>query len=83
MCIGVPMKVVEFESDFGMGTCEIDGVTREVNLSLLDPEEVKEGVWVLVHAGFGVSVVDEAYVQEAKSTIAEIESQSDDLYKSW
>jgi hydrogenase assembly chaperone HypC/HupF len=71
------------EIDYPLGTGEVDGVTRDVNLSLLDPEEVKEGIWVLVHAGFGVSVVDEDYINEAKATIAEIESKTDNLYRTW
>lgn len=81
MCIGIPMQITEI--DYPLGTGEVDGVTRDVNLSLLDPEEVKEGIWVLVHAGFGVSVVDEDYINEAKATIAEIESKTDNLYRTW
>jgi hydrogenase expression/formation protein HypC len=48
------------------GVAEMDGVRREVNLLLLD-EEVRVGEYVLVHAGFAISRLDEA---EARETLA-------------
>lgn len=75
------MKIVNL--DYPIGEGEIDGVKRDVNLSLLDPEEVKEGIHVLVHAGFGVSIVDEDYINDFKETLSQIEASGENLYKSW
>ena len=55
MCVGVPMQVLS-----------IDGVKREANLMLLD-QEVKVGDYVIIHAGFAISRLDE---EEARETLA-------------
>jgi hydrogenase expression/formation protein HypC len=64
MCLGVPMQVVNID-----GTdivAEIDGVKREASLMILD-DEVMLGDFVIVHAGFAISKLDE---QEARETLA-------------
>jgi hydrogenase expression/formation protein HypC len=64
MCLGVPMQVVNIN-----GTdivAEIDGVKREASLMILD-DEVVVGDFVIVHAGFAISKLDE---QEARETLA-------------
>jgi len=45
---------------------EIDGVKREASLMILD-DEVMVGDFVIVHAGFAISKLDE---QEARETLA-------------
>ncbi|GAM08725.1 hydrogenase expression/formation protein HypC [Geobacter sp. OR-1] len=64
MCLGVPMQVVSIEGTDAVA--EIDGVRREASLMLLD-EEVVIGDYVIVHAGFAISKLDEA---EALETLA-------------
>lgn len=64
MCLGIPMQIRSIDGD--LAQCEIDGVTREASLMLLaDP--VSEGDFVLIHAGFAISKLDQ---QEAEETIA-------------
>lgn len=46
------------------GLVELSGVRREVSLLLVP--EAREGDYVIVHAGFAISVVDE---KEAKETL--------------
>jgi hydrogenase expression/formation protein HypC len=62
MCLAIPAKVLKKSGaiasvDFG------DGVTREVNISLV---EVDKGEYVIVHAGFAIQRIDE---KEAKKTL--------------
>ncbi|HEY5513419.1 MAG TPA: HypC/HybG/HupF family hydrogenase formation chaperone [Geomonas sp.] len=64
MCVGVPMQVISIEGDQAM--TEIDGVKREANLMLLD-QEVAVGDFVIVHAGFAISKLDE---EDARETLA-------------
>lgn len=64
MCVAVPMQVVSIEGDQAM--TEVDGVKREANLVLLD-QDVAVGDFVIVHAGFAISKLDE---EEAKATLA-------------
>lgn len=63
MCVGVPMQVISIEGDQAM--TEVDGVKREASLMLLD-QEVKVGDFVIVHAGFAISKLDE---EDAKATL--------------
>ncbi len=63
MCVGVPMEVVSREGDNIIA--EIDGVRREASLMILG-DEVKVGDYVIVHAGFAISLLDK---EEALETL--------------
>jgi len=57
MCLGIPMQVKSID---GMEiVAETDGVRREASLMILDVE-VQVGDYVIVHAGFAISKLDEA-----------------------
>jgi hydrogenase expression/formation protein HypC len=56
------MKIITIEGF--SATVEADGVSREINLRLLEDAQV--GDYVLVHAGFAIEKIDE---QEAKETL--------------
>ena len=58
------MQVISIEGDQAM--TEVDGVRREASLMLLD-QEVKLGDFVIVHAGFAISKLDE---EDARETLA-------------
>lgn len=64
MCLAVPMKVVSIDGDTAIA--EVDGVRREANLMMME-EDVRVGEYVLIHAGFAISRLDE---DEARETIA-------------
>jgi hydrogenase expression/formation protein HypC len=59
MCLGIPGKVVSLESASGlrMGKVSFGGVVKEVCLEYVP--EVALGDYVIVHAGFAISLVDE------------------------
>ena len=63
MCLGIPAKVVQID-DSGQGKVDYLGTKVKTNFTLL--EEVKKGDWVIVHAGFAISKLDE---KEAKETL--------------
>ena len=57
MCLGIPMQIKSID---GMDiVAETDGVRREASLMILDAE-VQVGDYVIVHAGFAISKLDEA-----------------------
>jgi hydrogenase expression/formation protein HypC len=62
MCVGVPLLVKSI--DGLRAEVEMGGVTREASLALTPEAEV--GDYVIVHAGYAISVVDE---QEALETL--------------
>ena len=45
---------------------DVSGVTRIINIGLLEDEGLKTGDWVLIHVGFALSRVDE---DEARATL--------------
>ena len=69
MCLGVPMRVVSINGDDAVA--EIDGVKREASLMLLG-EEVLLGDFVIVHAGFAISKLDEEEAQETLRLMREV-----------
>lgn len=61
MCLGIPMQIKSID---GMDiVAETDGVRREASLMILDAE-VQVGDYVIVHAGFAISKLDEAEALE-------------------
>lgn len=55
MCLAIPMKLVARTDD--IGTAELDGVRVSVALALCP--EAKIGDWLIVHAGYALTVMDE------------------------
>jgi len=60
MCLGVPGKVVQVRrNDLGVHTGDVQfgGILKEVCLAFVP--DVEPGDYVIVHAGFAISQVDE------------------------
>lgn len=74
MCLGVPMQVVSVAD--GEIVAEIDGVKREASLMLLD-EAVAVGDFVIVHAGFAISKLDEEDARVTLQMMREVFSPED------
>ncbi len=75
MCLGVPGKVVSItrhEVGMQMGRVQFGGIQKEVCLSFLP--EIRVGDFVIVHAGFAISQVDE---EEAAKTFAILKEMGD------
>ena len=56
MCLAIPLKIIEIQGD--LARVSVDGVIRETSLALLDDPKI--GEYVIVHAGFAISKLDEA-----------------------
>ena len=74
MCLGVPMKIVSRVGDDIVA--EVDGVQKEASVILL-ADEVEVGDYIIVHAGFAISRLDEEYAQETLRLMKEIYSPED------
>ncbi|MGI8548622.1 MAG: HypC/HybG/HupF family hydrogenase formation chaperone [Gemmatimonadaceae bacterium] len=76
MCLAIPGQVVEIiDEQNRLARVSVAGVTRTVNIGLLDSDDagnggVAPGDWVLIHVGFAISKVDEA---EAAATLEMLE----------
>lgn len=69
MCVAVPMQITSIDNDTAI--TEIDGVRREANLMLLG-DEVQVGDFVIVHAGFAISRLDEEVARETLALMCEV-----------
>ena len=65
MCLAVPGKVVKIyeESGLKMGEIDYSGTVNSVCLEYVP--EVEIGQYVIVHAGFAISVLDEEEAQKS------------------
>jgi len=72
MCLGIPGRITEIRNDEPMRTGKVDfgGVAREVSLAFVPDAEC--GDYVIVHAGFAISRLDEKEAQETLNLLAEI-----------
>jgi hydrogenase expression/formation protein HypC len=63
MCLAVPAKITRLDES-GHGTASYLGSEVAANFSLVP--QAKPGDWVIIHAGFAISVMDE---KEARETL--------------
>jgi len=68
------MKIVSKDGDTVVA--EVDGVQKEANVMLLG-EEVGIGDYVIVHAGFAISKLDEEYARETIRLMREVFAEED------
>jgi len=70
MCLGIPGQLVAFEeSHEHLAKVDVSGVTRVINIGLLEDENLAVGDWVLIHVGFAMSRIDE---EEANLALASL-----------
>jgi hydrogenase expression/formation protein HypC len=77
MCLAVPGQVLSFEGDDPLtrqGRVVFAGVVKQVNLAYAP--EAKIGDYVLVHAGFAITVIDEAEARKTLAYLAEFEPEN-------
>jgi hydrogenase expression/formation protein HypC len=69
MCLGIPAKVVQIDKS-NLGKVDYLGTRVKTNFELLD--NLKVGDWVIVHAGFAISRLDEEEARETFSILREM-----------
>ena len=79
MCLAVPGKIESVEGrtaivDFG-------GVKREAVIDLMEPGSIKPGVYVLVHTGFVIQIMEEKEALETLETWREVLSHIEEPYE--
>jgi hydrogenase expression/formation protein HypC len=68
MCLGIPGQLVAFVDEHDhLAKVDVAGVTRVINIGLLEDEQLQLGDWVLIHVGFAMSKIDEAYDDELEA----------------
>ncbi len=71
MCLGIPAKVVKIWSDSGLTYAKVDmgGIVKDVIVAL---DDIKEGDYVIVHAGIAISKIKEEEVKEISEVLKEL-----------
>jgi hydrogenase expression/formation protein HypC len=74
MCLGIPGKVIEIYDENGlkMGKIDYSGTINKICLEYVP--EIEPGQYTIVHAGFGISIIDEV---EANKTLKVLEELAD------
>ncbi|ETW97324.1 MAG: hydrogenase assembly protein HupF [Candidatus Entotheonella factor] len=79
MCLGVPGQIIEFVHETNqIAKIDINGVRRNINVGLVLPDGLKINDWVLVHAGFALSIIDEAEAQRTLQFLEELGREFED-----
>jgi hydrogenase expression/formation protein HypC len=69
MCLAIPAKVIQIDAS-KQGKVDYLGTKVKANFSLL--EDIRPGDWVIVHAGFAITRLDEEEAQETLALLREI-----------
>lgn len=78
MCLAVPGKIISISDDdpmFRIGTIDFSGVTKEVSLAYVPEADIDH--YVIVHAGFAISIVDEEEAQASLQIFRELSASGD------
>jgi hydrogenase expression/formation protein HypC len=68
VCLAIPSKIIDIDEN-GMAVIDVDGVQRKTSLLLI--EDPKIGDYVIVHAGFAIHKIDEAFALESLAVLKE------------
>jgi hydrogenase expression/formation protein HypC len=64
VCLAIPGQIVEIAQKEPLARVNVGGVTRNVNVGLLDDGAVAPGDWILIHVGFALSKIDEGQAHD-------------------
>lgn len=72
MCLAIPGQIVSFHATDGlqMGHVDFGGIVKEICLEYI--EEPTIGEYVIVHAGFAISKLNEAAAMESLRAFREL-----------
>jgi len=76
MCIGLPCRVVELSGDEAV--VELGGTRKTVFLDLVDG--IEAGDYVIVHAGYAISKVDEEEARKTLELVKSIQNLEEEIY---
>lgn len=60
MCLAMPLKIIEIEGKWAVGTAE--GLEQRLRIDFVP--DIKPGEYVMVHAGFAIQKLDESLAME-------------------
>jgi len=79
MCLAVPAKVIDIKGE--VAKADFGGIQKDIIITLVE-ENIKNGDYVLVHAGFAIQKIDEKTARETLELWKEIIDDIQDKVKS-
>jgi hydrogenase expression/formation protein HypC len=84
MCLGIPARILRIvDAERQLAAVDVSGVEREVNVicvaELGRPLDDLLGAWVLLHAGFAMSLIDEAEAVKTLEVLEALGEMQDEL----
>ena len=73
MCLAIPALIVELLPD-DMARIDLDGVRKEISLSLVEGAQV--GDYVIVHVGYALQLLDPEEAAQTLALFAELNGSS-------
>lgn len=74
MCLALPMRIISIDGD--IATIAAEGLEQRASLALVP--EASPGDYVLVHAGYALSVIDEDEAAETLALFSELAAAGDE-----
>ncbi len=74
MCLAVPGKIINISGDdplTRMGNIDFSGIQKEISLAYLPEAKIND--YVIVHAGFAISMIDEEDATESLKAFQELD----------
>ncbi|MCX6566182.1 MAG: HypC/HybG/HupF family hydrogenase formation chaperone [Candidatus Aminicenantes bacterium] len=72
MCLAIPVRVIETDPSGEAGKVDYLGTKIGANFALI--KDVRVGDWVIVHAGFAISRLDEKEARETLAMLREVQA---------
>jgi hydrogenase expression/formation protein HypC len=85
VCLGIPGQIIELvDANDQLARADVSGVTRVINVGLLDEDQARPGDWVLIHVGFAMSKIDEREAELAMASLKLMgQAYEDELSALW
>ncbi len=77
MCLAIPAQIVSIEGTDA--EVKIGSISRKASLWLVP--QAKTGDYVLLHAGYAISIVDQAEAEETLGYFREIAEKTEELWQ--
>lgn len=76
MCLAIPGQIVAIaDAEKRLGRVEVLATKRTISMSLLDPDEVQVGTWVLVNAGMAVRQIEADQASQLLRLLKELDQR--------
>jgi hydrogenase expression/formation protein HypC len=72
MCLAIPVRVVGIDPSGDTGKVDYLGTKIGANFALI--KDIRVGDWVIVHAGFAISRLDEKEARETLTMLREVQN---------